>query len=179
MKRLHIIGGKNHGKTGLVVELVEEFVRRRISVCTVKHTHHQHELDIPGKDSYRHRMAGATAVGILSPSITAMYLSGEAKSGGATDPYVMFARAFSHCELLLVEGDSQTTAPKIEVWRTELNSPPLAMRDKSILAIVTDDPISISANVLPRSDVRGLADWILKRLRDVHVSESESLDLHD
>jgi molybdopterin-guanine dinucleotide biosynthesis protein MobB len=73
MKRLHVIGGKNHGKTTLVVELVKEFSRRGISVGTIKHTHHQHELDVPGKDSYRHRMAGAAAVGILSPSMSALF----------------------------------------------------------------------------------------------------------
>jgi molybdopterin-guanine dinucleotide biosynthesis protein MobB len=61
VKRLHIIGGKNHGKTMLVVELVQEFARRGIPVGTIKHTHHHHEVDVPGKDSHRHRLAGAAA----------------------------------------------------------------------------------------------------------------------
>ena len=52
MKRLHIVGGKNHGKTTLIMELVKELNRRGQTVGTIKHTHHQHELDVPGKDSY-------------------------------------------------------------------------------------------------------------------------------
>ena len=62
MHRLHIIGGKNHGKTTLIVELVQELTKRNLRVGTIKHTHHRHELDVPGKDSYRHRLAGAEVV---------------------------------------------------------------------------------------------------------------------
>lgn len=162
MQRLHIIGGKNHGKTTLVVELVEEFTRRGIRVGTIKHTHHQHELDVPGKDSYRHRMAGASTVGILSPSITAIFLPAEG-DGHGHDRYSVFESAFVRCLLVLVEGDSQTRAPKIEVWRKELETPPLASGDKSILAVVTDDPLSISTDVLRRSDIANMANWILTK----------------
>ena len=66
MNRIHIIGRKNHGKTQLVVELVEEFSLRGLRVGTIKHTHHDHELDTPGKDSHRHRSAGAAVVVIDS-----------------------------------------------------------------------------------------------------------------
>lgn len=164
MHRLHIVGGKNHGKTTLVVELVEEFARRAIAVGTIKHTHHHHELDIPGKDSHRHRMAGAAGVGILSPSMTAIYVPTNVTSGRTADRYAPFMRFFSHCQLILVEGDSQTAAPKIEIWRKERDSPPLAMRDNSILAIVTDDPVESTVPVLSRSDVASLADWILRNV---------------
>lgn len=163
MKRLHIIGGKNHGKTTLVVDLVREFTRRGLRVGTVKHTHHHHELDVPGKDSYEHRAAGAAAVGILSPSMTAIFLPANVESQ-ERDRYGVFARMFAHCSLLLVEGDSQTSAPKIEVWRAERGTPPLACDDKSILAVVTDDRISTSAEVLPRADVVDLSNWIIRRI---------------
>ncbi|MCA9266810.1 MAG: molybdopterin-guanine dinucleotide biosynthesis protein B, partial [Planctomycetales bacterium] len=69
MKRLHLIGRKNHGKTRLIVDLVEELTSRGLRVGTIKHTHHRHELDTPGKDSYQHRTAGAAVVGILSRSM--------------------------------------------------------------------------------------------------------------
>jgi hypothetical protein len=71
------------------------------------------------------------------------------------------ASAFTGCRLVLVEGDSQTNAPKIEVWRSELGTPPLAGRDRSILAIVSDDVLPIETKVFRRSDVAGLVDWIL------------------
>jgi molybdopterin-guanine dinucleotide biosynthesis protein B len=162
MKRLHIIGGKNHGKTTLVVELVKELTRRGVSVGTIKHTHHQHELDLPGKDSYLHRLAGAAPVGILSPSMNAMFWPATDNSE-VSDRYSAFGPMFARCQLVLVEGDSQATAPKIEVWRSELNTVPLASHDKSVLAIVTDEPPPTAAKILSRSDVRGLAEWILNQ----------------
>jgi molybdopterin-guanine dinucleotide biosynthesis protein MobB len=168
MNRLHIIGGKNHGKTTLVVDLVKELTQRGVSVGTVKHTHHEHELDVSGKDSHSHRIAGAAAVGILSPSMTAMFLPFKSNDQGGYDRYSVFASAFAGCRLILVEGDSQTQAPKIEVWRQELGTPPMANQDSTILAVVTDDSLSIAAEVLPRSDVAGLADWLLSRIVGDH-----------
>ena len=166
MKRLHIIGGKNHGKTTLVVELVREFARRGDVVGTIKHTHHQHELDVPGKDSYQHRMAGAAVVAILSPSMTAVFSPTGLTDRANDDCYLTVAPAFAGCQLVLVEGDSQTTAPKIEVWRSELGTPPLAACDPSINAVVTDDKLPFRAEVLPRSDVAGLSKWIISKMFD-------------
>ena len=166
MNRLHIVGGKNHGKTTLVVELVREFARRGDVVGTIKHTHHQHELDVPGKDSYQHRMAGAAVVAILSPSMTAVFSPTGLTDRANDDCYLRVAPAFAGCQLVLVEGDSQTTAPKIEVWRSQLEMPPLAVEDPSIMAVVTDDTLHIAADVLPRSDVAGLSNWILSKVFD-------------
>jgi molybdopterin-guanine dinucleotide biosynthesis protein MobB len=164
VKRLHIVGGKDHGKTALVVELVQEFVRRGVPVGTIKHTHHHHELDVPGKDSHRHRQAGAAAVGILSPSMSAIFLPAGKDDIGETDRYAIFAPVFSHCRLVLVEGDSLTDAPKIEVWRSELETAPLAAGDESILAVVTDDLPALATEVLSRSDVVRLAIWIFEQV---------------
>jgi len=163
VNRLHIVGGKNHGKTTLVVELVMEFARRGVPVGTIKHTHHRHELDVPGKDSHRHRMAGAAGVGILSPSMCAVFLPRDEKDF-EQDRYSFFASVFANCRLVLVEGDSQARAPKIEVWRSDRGTPPLASHDKSILALVTDDVPPIGAKVFRRSDVAQLADWILSNM---------------
>lgn len=160
MKRLHVIGGKNHGKTTLVVDLVKEFARRNIRVGTIKHTHHHHELDVPGKDSYRHRTAGASPVGILSPSMNAIFLPTD-DGHNQVDRYSVFAPMFSRCQFVLVEGDAHAKAPKIEVWRSELGTPALSDSDKSILAVVTDDALPVAPKVLSRSDVAGVATWIL------------------
>jgi molybdopterin-guanine dinucleotide biosynthesis protein len=113
-------------------------------------------------------MAGAAAVGILSPSMSALFVPSEDNALHKGDRYVIFEPLFARCRLVLVEGDSQATAPKIEVWRRDLGTPPLASHDKSVLAVVTDDMLSISATAVPRSDVGGLVDWILAnpRLRD-------------
>lgn len=166
MKRLHIVGGKNHGKTTLVVDLVRAFAAQGVRVGTIKHTHHRHELDVPGKDSFRHREAGASAVGILSPTLSAMFIPADVHPQ-STDRYSVFEPLFAHCEFVIVEGDSQATAPKIEVWRSTVGTPPLALNDASIMAIVTDDELSLprSISIHLRSDVESLAVWMIETVR--------------
>jgi len=161
LKRVHIIGSKNHGKTTLVAELVQELSAQGYRVGTIKHTHHQHELDTPGKDSHRHREAGAVVVGILTRSMNAVFWQAEENSLGEAR-YQVFAQTFADCHLTLVEGDTQTTAPKIEVWRRSLGSEPLAKADVSIQAIVTHDEVQYLATpILPRSNVAVVAKKIL------------------
>lgn len=164
MRRVHIIGGKNHGKTTLVTELVTEFQSRGMRVGTIKHTHHQHELDTPGKDSHRHRESGAAVVGILSRSMNAVFWPRkESDSDESNDErYSAFAPAFADCDLVLVEGDTRTIAPKLEVWRAVNDTPPIADHITDILAIVTDDSIETAVPILARASVPAIADFILK-----------------
>lgn len=171
MNRLHVIGGKNHGKTTLIVELVQELTRRGVLVGTIKHTHHQHELDVPGKDSYRHRLAGASVVGILSPSMQAVFLPTDRDDAAEEDRYSVLAPMFARCQLVLVEGDLHTSAPKIEVWRGMLGTPPIAVSEQSIMAVVTDDALASTTAVLPRSDIARLAEWICDSMLAPAVAE--------
>ena len=165
MKRVHIVGGKNHGKTTLVVDLVAELRVRGVRVGTIKHTHHHHELDTPGKDSHRHREAGAAVVGILTRSMNAVFWQADLdENSGDLDAdmrYPPFDAAFAACDVILVEGDTRTNAPKLEVWRAALDMPPLAPRLANVQAVVTDDPIESSLAVLARSDVRAIGDLIV------------------
>jgi molybdopterin-guanine dinucleotide biosynthesis protein B len=162
VKRLHIIGRKNHGKTTLVTDLVRQLKSSGWRVGTIKHTHHQHELDTPGKDSFQHRTAGADMVGILTRSLNAVFWEPDTPRDQG-DPYESFAAMFSGCDLVLVEGDVHTDAPKLEVWRAAAGSSPLAAGDASILAVVTDDRPEVPQPLLRRSDVPHLADWITRR----------------
>jgi len=146
-----------------VVDLVRHLTALGYRIGTVKHTHHQHELDTPGKDSHRHREAGAAAVGILSPTMTALFWPMAADTCDAID-YARFLNHFSGCDLVLVEGDSHTVGPKIEVWRATHADPPLAAADDSILAVVTDDRLEIPIPVWKRSDVPELATRVLALL---------------
>jgi molybdopterin-guanine dinucleotide biosynthesis protein MobB len=162
VKRVHIIGGKNHGKTTLVTELVQELTARHMRVGTIKHTHHEHELDTPGKDSHRHREAGASVIGILSRQMNALFWATEQSSEAAEqDRYEQFAPMYAQCDLVIVEGDTLTDGIKIEVWRAERNTRPLAEQDSTIAAVVTDDPLSLTTPSWPRSDVPALADKVL------------------
>ncbi len=158
MNRLHILGRKNHGKTTLLVALVEELTRRGLKVGAIKHTHHSHELDTPGKDSHRHRMAGAAVAGILSRDLTAIFQPVHRDT--VADPYAPFPASMADCDLVLVEGDTQATAPKIEVWRAEIGGTPLAKMDEGILAVVSDDPVECVQPIWPRGDIFALADQV-------------------
>lgn len=173
MFRIHIIGRKNHGKTRLVVELTREFTSRGLKVGTIKHTHHRHELDVAGKDSHQHRLAGAEVVGILSQQRMAIFLPSKTPDETA-DRYSQLLPFFSSCDLVIVEGDSQTTAPKIEVWRAANQTEPLAPSDDSILAVVTDDPLTTKTAILSRSDVSQLANWIMELSRRESSTKSSN-----
>lgn len=168
MRRIHIIGGKNHGKTTLVEELVAELTRRGLRIGTIKHTHHQHELDIPGKDSHRHRQAGAAIVGILTRSTNAIFWTPTAAPTRPTPVgdarYEPFAAPFANCDLVIVEGDTQTHAPKLEVWRAAGGTPPLAAQLDGVHAIITDDPLDGPWPTLPRHNIARLADEIVQQL---------------
>ncbi|MDH3718171.1 MAG: molybdopterin-guanine dinucleotide biosynthesis protein B [Planctomycetota bacterium] len=163
MKRIHIIGRKNSGKTTLIVELVQHLSSRGYRVATVKHTHHQHELDTPGKDSYRHRLAGAAAVGILSPSLSAVFWPPAASEDGAAR-YDRLLANFPDCDLVLVEGDSQANAIRIEVWRKAESETPMVLDDKTITGVVTDDDVQVPVPVWSRSDVATLAAKLFELL---------------
>lgn len=165
MKRVHIIGGKNHGKTTLVVELVRELTAQGMRIGTIKHTHHHHELDAPGKDSHRHRDAGSEVVGICARSMNAVFWPPDSDRSLQNDDerYAKFVPMFEQCDLVLVEGDSKADAPKLEVWRSEIGSVPLAALDLSISAVITNAPQleHVKQPLWPRSNVSLIARNIL------------------
>ncbi|MBX3418288.1 MAG: molybdopterin-guanine dinucleotide biosynthesis protein B [Pirellulaceae bacterium] len=168
MKRIHIVGRKNNGKTQLVVDLVRELTAQSFRVATIKHTHHQHELDTPGKDSWQHRQAGAAMVGVLSHNLTALFVPIEPQDGG-DDRYDLLAPMFAGCDLVLVEGNLATRAPKIEVWRASVGSTPIYLDDPGIELVVSDDELPDSKactsppKKLSRDDINQIVDWIISR----------------
>lgn len=161
VNRIHIIGRKNSGKTTLIVDLVQHLSSLGYRIGTIKHTHHQHELDTPGKDSYRHRLAGAAAVGIVSPSMSAVFWP-PAPNESEPTRYDLLLASFPKCDIVLVEGDSQTDALKIEVWRKATSELPMALNDHSIAGVVTDDDVRVAAPVWSRSNVAALAEKLLE-----------------
>ncbi len=156
MKRLHIVGRKNHGKTTLLVELVRELCRSGLRVGTIKHTRHVHELDKPGSDSCRHRLAGAAPAAIVSGQVAAVYLPCDG------DGYFQqLAGLFAGCDLVLVEGDLDGDGHKIEVWRQAMGTPCMACERPDIAAVITDDPLAAEVPVLPRSPLEPLVQYVL------------------
>lgn len=153
-----ITGWKNSGKTTLVVALVEEFVRRGLRVSTIKHAHHAFDIDVPGKDSFRHRSAGATEVAVASGSRWALMHELRAE---APPTLAQIVERMGPCDLILVEGFKNDEHPKIEVVRSGATQPAIAEHDRSILAIATDDPARFAnRRTLRLEDVASIADFI-------------------
>lgn len=160
--RIHIVGRKNAGKTTLVCDLVSELSRQGYRVATIKHTHHHHELDTPGKDSHKHRESGAAGVGILSSQMTAAFVPVQ-RDEDESVRYQRFNVMFNDCDLILVEGDLHTSAAKLEVWRPVVNEAPYASSDdRGIVAIISDDATDVSCDVLPRSDLQAVAAYVMQ-----------------
>jgi len=173
MNRIHIVGRKNSGKTTLIVELVEWLTSAGYAVGTIKHTHHHHQLDTPGKDSFRHRVAGAHAVGVLSPAMNAVFWPDqpvEKEESAASQlrkekRYGIFQSLMDKCDLVLVEGDSKTGATKLEVWRAENSAEPMIAEDDTFSAIITDDSYQTELPLLSRSNIPALALFVLDIVR--------------
>ncbi|WP_146598451.1 molybdopterin-guanine dinucleotide biosynthesis protein B [Novipirellula aureliae] len=161
MKRVHIVGRKNSGKTTLIVELVRLLSEQGYRVGTIKHTHHSHELDAPGKDSHQHRQAGSSVVGILSPGMTAVFQAADDPVSRDASRYDSLAPMFAGCDLVLVEGDLQTDAVKIEVWRAGISEAPYATVAPAITAVVTDDSIDVRIPTWTRTNIESLAEKVL------------------
>lgn len=160
--RIHIVGRKNAGKTTLVCDLVSELSGQGYRVATIKHTHHHHELDTPGKDSHKHRESGAAGVGILSSQMTAAFVP-VVRDEDESVRYGRFNVMFNDCDLILVEGDLHTSAQKLEVWRSVGGDIPYASdQDHQIVAVISDDDVTVDCEVLPRADLQLLAAYVMK-----------------
>jgi len=157
MKRIHIVGRKNHGKTTLLVELIEELTRRGVRVGTIKHSSHAHELDTPGKDSFRQRQAGAQPAAVVTSDLIGVYV----RRTPDADFYDTLAPIFTDCEVVLVEGHLDGDATKIEVWRQSVGGPCLAQEHKDIAAVVSDELPQVDVPVWPRNDIAEVADRLL------------------
>ena len=158
MKVFGIAGWSGSGKTTLMVALLPLLVRAGVRVSTMKHTHERVDLDQPGKDSYRHRAAGASEVMLASASRwTLMHeLRGEDEP-----PLGALLERMTPVDLLLVEGFKAYPHPKLEVHRPALGRPLLCARDPSIVAVASDSPLDgLAVPVLPLSGAEAIAAFI-------------------
>jgi molybdopterin-guanine dinucleotide biosynthesis protein B len=159
MKVFGIVGWSGNGKTTLVRRLLPELIGRGYRVSTIKHTHHNFDIDKPGKDTYAHRQAGAHEVLICGGNRWA--LLHEHRGAPEPDMESLLAR-MEDVDLVLVEGFKKHTHAKIEVHREIVEKPLLWENDKMIVAIASDEPIHVANRVrLNLEDVTGIADFIL------------------
>ena len=162
MRVIGVVGWKNNGKTTLVVRLIEHLVARGYRVSTVKHAHHEADLDRPGKDSWRHREAGAAEVMLATARRWA--LVHELRDEPEPPLDAILAR-LSPADLVIVEGFKSLPHPKVEVHRAERGTPLIARDDPTIVAVASDEPLpDLAVPVLGLDDVPAIADLILRRL---------------
>ena len=159
MKRFGLAGWSGAGKTTLMVKLLPELTGRGFTVSTVKHAHHNFDIDQPGKDSFRHRAAGATEV--LIGSARRWALIHELREAPEPDLDELVQR-MAPVDLVLVEGFKREGHDKIEIHRVANGKPLLAPDDPRIVAVASDQPLA--GLTLPRldlDDVTAIADFIL------------------
>ena len=161
MKTFGFAGYSGSGKTTLIEKLIPRFVAGGLRVSLIKHAHHTFDVDKPGKDSHRHRSAGATEVMVTSSRRWVMMheLRGEPEPS-----FEEQVRHFSPCDLLLVEGFKFQPIPKLEVWRPCVDSPLLHPNDPHIVAVATDAKVDTALPVLDLNDDAAIAAFILKTL---------------
>jgi molybdopterin-guanine dinucleotide biosynthesis protein B len=162
MKVIGVAGYKNAGKTTLVERLVRHLTSQGYRVSTVKHAHHSFDIDHEGRDSFRHRQAGASEVAVVSVNRWAIIheLRGEQEPALAE----VLAK-LAPCDLVIVEGYKRDTHDKIEVRNLALDHPKLAGGDPTVVAIAaTGDIADAPVPVFDRDDVTALATFIEKHM---------------
>lgn len=162
MKVWGVTGWKNSGKTGLMERLVSEFVRRGYRVSTVKHAHHVFDIDHPGRDSYRHREAGASEVLLSSRKRWALMHENRGEDEATLDELLA---KLGPADLVLVEGFKRESHPKIEAHRSETENPLIAPDDDSIRAIASDSGATAAGRpTFALDDTEAIADFITAEL---------------
>ena len=157
MKVYGVIGWKNAGKTSLMERLVAEITGRGFSVSTVKHGHHAVELDHPGKDSLRHRAAGASEVVLASAHRFALM---REHRGPEPELPAILAR-LAPVDLVLVEGYKRDAHRKVEVFRRETGHSLIQPDDPLVRAVATDTALDLPVPVLDLNNSGQVADFIL------------------
>ena len=159
MNVISVVGHSGSGKTTLVEKLIRELCARGVKVATIKHAHHQVQLDTPGKDSWRYTQAGAA----LSMLVTGEGVQLVAKEIVERDPQLLAQRFMGEADLVLAEGFSLAPGAKIEVVRRAHNPTPRCTVENGLVALVTD--VDEAFPQLPHfalDDVGGIVDFILK-----------------
>ena len=165
MHILGLTGWSGSGKTTLLTALIPHLVARGLSVSTIKHAYHGFDLDQPGKDSWRHRQAGAREVMVASSVRWALMHEVVGEEPGLPE----LLRRLAPVDLVIVEGFKANPHPKIEVFRPSLGRPPIWPGRPDIVAVACDDPPPIDPpHVLPLNDPAAVAEWALRYLR-IHL----------
>ena len=157
MKVLGFAGWSGAGKTTLVEQLIAGLTARGLRVALIKHAHHGFDVDQPGKDSWRHRQAGATQVLVVSDARWALMHELRGAPAPTLDEQLAL---LSPCDLVLVEGYKAAPIPKIEVHRPALGKPLLYPQDPYIVAVAADAPVSAALPLLDLNRPQAVIEFL-------------------
>jgi molybdopterin-guanine dinucleotide biosynthesis protein B len=165
MKIVGMAGFSGSGKTTLIERLIPELRRRGLRVSVIKDARHGFDIDIPGKDTFRHREAGAFEVVVASRMRLA--LMREFEVAQELSVHQLIAELYDGVDWVLVEGFRDSDLIKIEVWRAQTEKSARYMVDDFIAAIATDSPdalpVPTDLPVLDLNDPQALAEWLLSQ----------------
>jgi molybdopterin-guanine dinucleotide biosynthesis protein B len=163
MKVVGFAGYSGSGKTTLVEQLIPALRLRGLRVSVVKHAHHSFDIDHPGKDSYRHREAGAFEVVVASAKRLVLVREFERDTGLGV--HHLLAELYAGVDWVLVEGFKDCDLHKVEIWRSASGKPARYPHDPFIVAIATDSPDQLpeptQLPVLDLNQADALADWLI------------------
>jgi molybdopterin-guanine dinucleotide biosynthesis protein B len=172
MRIIGLAGWSGSGKTTLLTKVIPCIVGRGLRVSTLKHAHHEFDIDQPGKDSHSHRAAGATEVLIGSERRWALVheLRGRAEPRLST-----LLQKLSPVDLVLIEGYKREPHPKLEVYRAANGKPLLHPDDSSIVAIASDVPLPArQIPLVDLDDVERIADILIRHATPLHVAQEQT-----
>jgi molybdopterin-guanine dinucleotide biosynthesis protein B len=154
---ISVVGTSKTGKTTLIEKLIPELKKRGYRVGTIKHTAHDFDMDKKGKDSWRHKAAGADTVIVASRERIVMVKDENMAGLERIEKY------FDDVDLVITEGFKKENRPKIEIYRYPKNNPPLCQNDKTVIALVTDTDLLVDVPVFGLEEIKSLADLIEKK----------------
>ena len=161
-----IAGRSKSGKTTLLERLIPELKKRGLRVGTIKHHHKEGDFDIdyPGKDSWRHKKAGAEKTIISSPNRIGIVM--DVDHDYKPNELIPF---FNEMDIILIEGHKGENLPKVEIFRPEVHDTPLCLEDPGLIAVMTDSNLKTGFPVFRLNDITGLADLLVRHFELVEL----------
>ncbi|UCH49161.1 MAG: molybdopterin-guanine dinucleotide biosynthesis protein B [Betaproteobacteria bacterium] len=167
MKVFGFAGYSGSGKTTLIEQVIPLLVRRGLRISLVKHAHHAFDVDQPGKDSYRHRQAGATEVMLTSAKRwVLMHEIGDQPEPELPEQL----RRMSVCDIVLVEGFKKQPIPKLEIHRKAHGAPLLFTEDPHIVGIATDEVIETGLPQFALADYDAIAEFVMANAAQIDLA---------
>ena len=153
---ISIVGNSGSGKTTFIEKLIPELKRCGLKVGTIKHDVHGFEMDKPGKDSWRHKQAGASTTVISSPYQIGMVM--DVDYDHKPDELLPL---FPNVDIILTEGYKWENYPKLEIFRSEITKEPLCKDDEHLLALISDSSIDIGVPIFSTNDIKRVAEFLI------------------